>query len=157
MHALRIWFPRILIILLLLVLAASLYYPVATRFTGDTHPALFGYRPAIILTGSMEPSLRRGDLVVFKEEPAYREGAVVLYQDGRQLVTHRVVASGPDWLMTRGDANNTVDAPVSCDRVLGAMVLRLQNAGRLAWFVRSPAGLALSVVALLVVFRRGRP
>ena len=160
MHAIRHWLSRILISFLLLILLINLYFPITTRLTGKPHPALGGFRHAIILTGSMEPAIQAGDLVLFKSKTTYIAGEVILYEDGRHLVTHRITKIFSDHAITQGDANNTPDAPIPLDRVLGSMIFRLPKLGRIAWFFKSPAGLAVLGLLLIAVCsgqpRRGK-
>jgi signal peptidase I len=84
--------------------------------------------------GSMEPALRRGDLVVVGPPPAtVRPGMVLELAVGTRVVTHRVVAVNPDGsLVTRGDANAVSDIwrdqPV---RILGEYLGTVPWLGRL--------------------------
>ena len=79
-------------------------------------PLAFDARPLTVLSGSMEPTLQTGDVVVAKRvEPGdVRIGDVVTYRSptGR-LVTHRVRAlhqTGERFVfVTKGDANNSTE------------------------------------------------
>ncbi len=93
-------------------------------------PRLGGATPYTILTGSMEPGLPPGTLVVVKPvQPAkIAIGTVITYQldSGRPtVVTHRIVRVGIDGtgqriFSTQGDANNAPDAkPVRPVQVRG--------------------------------------
>lgn len=77
------------------------------------------YQTSTMLTGSMEPLLSPGDVLVLTPEPAadLEPGDVVAFNapvEGRPVVTHRVVSvdrSGPRPVMTtKGDANAGRDA-----------------------------------------------
>ena len=79
-------------------------------------PLAFDARPLTVLSGSMEPTLQTGDVVVAKRvEPRdVRIGDVVTYRSPtRRLVTHRVRAlhqSGERFVfVTKGDANNSTE------------------------------------------------
>ncbi|WP_193605266.1 signal peptidase I [Nocardioides dongkuii] len=98
----------LLIIALLLVLAATVLVP---RVAGAT--------PYTVLTGSMEPNLPPGTLIVTQQVPVedIEIGEVVTFQieSGKpQVVTHRVIAtrqgeSGRPEFLTQGDANPIPD------------------------------------------------
>ncbi|WP_182526644.1 signal peptidase I [Nocardioides dongkuii] len=98
----------LLIIALLLVLAATVLVP---RVAGAT--------PYTVLTGSMEPNLPPGTLIVTEQVPAQdiEIGEVVTFQieSGKpQVVTHRVIATRQDRdgrpeFLTQGDANPIPD------------------------------------------------
>lgn len=82
-------------------------------------PRLAGATPYTILTGSMEPDMPPGTIVIVKPLPfeQIRQGDVVTYQleSGKPMVvTHRVVGidvvDGETRLVTQGDANDAPDA-----------------------------------------------
>jgi signal peptidase len=83
-------------------------------------PRIAGATPYVVLTGSMQPRMPPGTLVVVRPvKPAdIGIGSVVTYQlkSGKPaVVTHRVVAMGFDGkgrrlFHTQGDANNAPDA-----------------------------------------------
>lgn len=78
-------------------------------------PHVLGYRTTTMLTGSMSPHIRPGDVEVLTEEPISRlqVGDVISYHipvDDHRVVSHRVVgvvhqADGTTSVQTKGDAN----------------------------------------------------
>lgn len=98
----------VLILGLLAVLTVAVLVP---RVTGAT--------PFTVLTGSMQPGLPPGTLIVTRPTPAedIKIGEVVTFQieSGKpQVVTHRVIAvrpgqDGSPEFLTQGDANRTPD------------------------------------------------
>jgi len=91
----------------------------------------------VVMSGSMEPALRKGDLVVVsrrtKVEP--EAGKVIVYRaSGERLVIHRVVGSRQVGeviqIEARGDASKRVDCElVEYGRVVGEMVYRVPGLG----------------------------
>jgi signal peptidase len=123
-------------------------------------PLVIGQRPLTVLSGSMEPALATGDVVVVDRiEPRdAAPGDVVTYRDpGGRLVTHRVRAVRPDGagyeFITRGDANNAGERwTLRPDGELSRAVFRVPHAGRLLAVTSSPAGrLVLVVIPLLLL------
>ena len=151
MSTVRIWSFRMIISLLVLFLLFNLYFPMARRMTGKPFPSLGGVRQALVLTGSMAPTVMAGDLILFREQILYQTGDIVTYLDGARLVTHRIVTVQPDHMITQGDANNVADNPISHSQILGKMIFRLPRIGALAWFLKTPAGMA-SVLVLMLIF-----
>jgi len=98
-------------LLLLLGLAMFLFLAVG--------PHVLGYRNATMLTGSMEPGISPGDVIVSVERPASEVvvGDVITYHipvEDHRVETHRVVevlhgAEGAVAVRTQGDANEGVD------------------------------------------------
>ena len=86
-------------------------------------PSIFGYRPLVVLTGSMEPTYKVGSIIYYKqaEKSEIKTGDAITFKlnDG-SYVSHRVVGILGDNYITKGDANNTQDAnPVAYSSVVG--------------------------------------
>lgn len=81
---------------------------------------------AVVSTGSMEPSIRRGDMVVWVSG-SYGRGDPVLYCLTQSFcIVHRYIADCPsnNCILTKGDANPAPDPfPVSRSMVKGVVVL----------------------------------
>jgi signal peptidase I len=129
-----------------------------------TAPTLLGMESFVVLSGSMEPALRVGDLaVVAPTKPdALVPGDVVTYRPSQQptlVVTHRLVSIGFDEqgrfsFTTKGDANNVVDqVAVNAEAVLGKVVYSIPKLGYLVEFAKQPQGriLLIAIPGLLLV------
>lgn len=137
---------------LCLALACGLWQVAARMLFHQELPDVLGYAPLAVVSGSMEPAISVGDLVVVHREGAYQAGDVIAFQDGGALTTHRIVAEGPEGFVTKGDANNAQDArPVAAEQVAGRVVLAIPFAGSAALFLRTPPGLALFAALGLVL------
>lgn len=102
-------------------------------------PMLVGWQPKVVLTGSMMPVIRPGDVALIGPGDAHGKGLppnrIVLIEDATRdsgTYLHRVVRYEADGrLVTKGDANPTEDHPaVDPDRVLGQMRLLVPVVGR---------------------------
>ena len=124
-------------------------------------PTLVGWTSTTTVTGSMEPRVRVGDVVVSKPVPSseLRVGQVLLADDpdheGR-LRFHRFAEPGEtDHLVTKGDANPEVDSsPVHVDAVHGIGTLRVPWIGLPVTWARdgdvARLGLLVASVAVLL-------
>ena len=90
----------------------------AGLFLSVSVPYLFGERSLTVLSGSMEPQLHVGDVVVVDQVPPLdvRVGDIVTFrdpEDASRLITHRVReidVNGSDVaFVTKGDANTSVE------------------------------------------------
>ena len=73
-------------------------------------PGLFGIRPYVVYSGSMEPEIPTGAVVFTKEgEFSPKKGDIITFHNGDTVVTHRVVKKEKDIFITKGDANKTED------------------------------------------------
>ncbi len=126
-------------------------------------PAALGWSPTTVMTGSMEPRIAPGDVVVSRPVPTdeLRPGRILLADDPDQpghLRMHRYVEDGPDGtLVTKGDANPQQDStPLARDAVHGVAFLRVPMLGLPVVWIREGAwdrvgALALGLVAVLAL------
>lgn len=121
------------------VLGVNIYLWNAKSLMGNTLPMPFGYGMAVVLSGSMEPTIMIDDLIVVAAREDYQENDIVVYQNGSMLVVHRIIELQPDTVITQGDANNTPDAPVRKEMIKGKVVGCIANAGGFARLLKSPA------------------
>ena len=106
-------------------------------------PILFGWHSYVIVTGSMEPGISAGDVVLASPDPMIGDsvGRVVSFVDPARpdyVLTHRVVSINEDGsLITKGDANPTPDSvPVPRASVTGLGRLLVQFVGLpVVWYL----------------------
>ena len=137
---------------LTLVLAAlllcNLYVLVAQRLLGLAHPTIFGCSTAVVISGSMEPTIKVNDLILIRAAERYTVGEIITYDDGTRLVTHRIVAVTEEGFLTQGDANNAQDSqPVAPQQILGKVILTVPHMGALIGMLQTPLGLTCLVFA----------
>ena len=137
-------------------------------------PPLIGWRSHVVLSGSMSPALRVGDIVVSQPTRVeqLRAGQVVVVDSpvrpGRTLV-HRLVRVDADGnLVTKGDANVADDSsPIKPSGLKGVGRLRVPYIGLVAVWAQErvlsrllPSLLILSALGALATagrVRRPRP
>ncbi len=69
---------------------------------------LFNYQPVAILSNSMNPTFKRGNVVIYKKEENIFPGDIIVFKYENQIIVHRVISIN-EYYVTKGDANNTVD------------------------------------------------
>lgn len=108
----------------------------------------------VVVSGSMEPTYRAGDVLVIRPVVGpILPGMVVSYQEDDKLITHRVMDVQGETLVTKGDNNLDVDPwQVRVSQVVGRPVLRIPLLGYLIQFIRTPLGWALFVIVPAVYF-----
>ena len=96
-----------------------------------------GYRPVAVISGSMEPAISVGDLVLYQPNDldGIAQGAIVVFDDPVNeggTIIHRVVDIDPDTgsLQTQGDANGDPDSVlVTEDDIRGVGRILIPYAG----------------------------
>ncbi|MDD2234717.1 MAG: signal peptidase I [Desulfitobacteriaceae bacterium] len=126
----------------------------------DKVPDFLGYKPFIVLSGSMEPTILTGDLVLTREiaaETITKDDIITFSTDKNTVVTHRVTEvvnqDGALSFLTKGDANIGSDASVvKPENLEGKYLGRVGGLGRFAMFLQTPIGMLIFVVTPLCLF-----
>lgn len=129
-----------LLVIVALLIGGNIYVLNASRLVGNTVPMPFGVGAAVVLSGSMEPELSVGDLLIISERESYEINDVVVYQDSGMAITHRIVFIADNEIITRGDANNTDDSPISREQIKGEVVLAIPFVGYAVNAIKTPIG-----------------
>jgi signal peptidase len=125
-------------------------------------PSLVGGRSLTVMSGSMEPALRVGDVVVnSRVSPAdVRVGDIVTFTDPEgtgKLITHRVrrvrLADGTAHVVTKGDNTNSVERwDVPATGSFGRVEYRIPLLGFLVFWLHGPlARIGLIVIPALLL------
>ena len=114
----------------------------------DKVPDFFGIKPFVVITGSMEPVISGGDLVMTKtiHPAAVRPNDIISYKSGNSIITHRVIEiieqNDEIVFITKGDANNSADeVSVKFAQVESIYLFRIKKLGNLAMFMQTPLGI----------------
>ena len=154
----------IMCIILIPILIVNCTLIIKSFINKDEVPSFGGVLPLIVLTDSMYPDIKSGDLIICKEiDPEEIEvGDVISFYDpagnGTAVVTHKVIdileEDGKRSFRTKGINNNTEDKlPVSADKVIAEYSgIRIPAAGNVAIFMQTTAGLIICVVVPIVLF-----
>jgi len=142
---------------LVLVLGTAGYLAFSARASEDGMPTVAGHKVLAVVSGSMEPAIRTGDMIVVKPvaDPLQEvnEGTVITYWSTDRenlLITHRVkktvlVDGHPMGYVTQGDANERPDqALIAPEQVVGVYRSRVPYFGYVTAFLLK----ALGIVAL---------
>lgn len=117
-------------------------------------PKVFGYSFINILSGSMEPTISAGDLVICKEQDSYNVNDPVLFEEQGFLVLHRIVDIDEDGdFITKGDANNVNDkAEIQPENVYGKMTGVLHGWGSTLSYLSSRMGAFWTILVSLFIY-----
>lgn len=132
------------------VLGINIYSWNARSLTGNVLPMPFGYGGAVVLSGSMEPTIHIDELIIVKAEDSYEVDDVVVFQSGRSLVVHRLVAFDGENVITQGDANNVTDDPVPAAQIKGRVIAHIPNVGKLVRLLKTPVATFVLIAAAVM-------
>lgn len=143
---------------LLLAIAAAGTLAFTARRSPDGIPTVLGHKVLAVVSGSMEPAIHTGDVIIVKPmapDQEVRDGDIVTYRVHEKpdmLVTHRVVGTvkvngEPVAYVTKGDANPDKDlATIGRDQIVGTYRWRILYFGYISAFLRKPIGIVLVVI-----------
>ena len=110
----------------------------------------FGYGAAVVLSGSMEPEMSKGDLIIVSKSDSYVLNNVVVFQDGNTLVVHRIIAIDGDTITTQGDANTVADNPIDKTVIKGEVIACIPWIGEIVNLIKTPIG-TIGIIALAIL------
>lgn len=156
-------FKKILSIIALIVLIPILFVSgvilINSYTQPDKVPSFFGWKPFIVLSGSMETQISVGDVVVVKEIDTdnLKKGDIIAFRDNDIVITHRIddiiTENNETKYITKGDNNNTQDEGyVLPNQIEGIFKFKVSRLGNLAMFIQTPVGMivCLSIPVLLL-------
>lgn len=149
-----LFWRRLLLVVAGLVLGVNIYHWNAKALAGNVFPMPFGWGAAVVMSGSMEPTLSVNDFILVREADEYAVGDIVVYQSGNSLVIHRIVDIQDETITLRGDANNAEDEPIPAIYIKGRLVMALPWVGGLMRIVKSLPGTVVLLGAAILLMER---
>lgn len=142
----------------------ALVVALALFFVATLLPIPGNFQIKIVQSGSMEPTIPTGAVVIVKPMDRYQVDDVITFGDeGETPTTHRIVSeridSGRYLFTTQGDANEDPDiTEIGNKDIIGKVVMHLPFLGYILDAVKQPLGFIFLVgipVGLLVVSEVG--
>ncbi len=74
-------------------------------------PIIFGWKPLVVISGSMEPTLKVGGLLYYKKCDLndFKKDDILVFRSSKHIVSHRIVEKKEFGFITKGDANKKID------------------------------------------------
>ena len=135
----------ILLIIIAIIATVFLVFYRPVSLLGDTL-----YEP--VYTGSMEPAIPVGSVVVIKpvDTETLNIGDIICFrlsESATTTVTHRIINITNEGFTTKGDANEDSDQwIVKKENVIGKAIFTIPYVGYLGYFVRTPIGFILLII-----------
>lgn len=154
------WLVILACIILSIALLMNLFIIVQSKTDKDKVPNVFGYKPFIVLSGSMEGKIHKGDLIITKmvDPTTLKVNDIIAFRDVENTVTtHRIIDivenNGKTQFITKGDNNSTQDRNlVSLNDVEGIYIGRLAGFGSIMNSLAQPTTIMALVLLITVIF-----
>ncbi len=157
------WIVIIACVILIPILVINLSIMFQAKTNEDVVPSIFGYKPFMVLSGSMETEIRKGDLIITKivDPSALQVDDVIAFRDAAGTVTtHRiidiVVKDGQTYFITKGDNNSSQDRNlVELKDVEGIYIGRIPGIGSIMKKLSEPMTIVLIAFIITIGFGIG--
>lgn len=157
------WIVLFICIILGIILISNLFIIFQSKTNKDKVPSVFGYKPFIVLSGSMEGQIHKGDLIITKEiDPtALKINDIIAFRDAENTVTtHRIIDivedNGATKFITKGDNNSTQDRKlVSLNEVEGIYITRIPGFGSIMNSLAQPTTILTISLIITILFVMG--
>lgn len=154
----KILYYVLFLVIVLPFLIFNLTLIIKSKLYPDKIADFMGYKPFIVMSGSMETTINIGDLVIVKKvnSSSIHTGDIIAFKNGNIVISHRVKEvindSGTYKFKTKGDNNNvTDDFIVNSDAIEGIFVNKIPGLGSILLFLGKPIGLLMVILVIIIV------
>ncbi|MDD3187243.1 MAG: signal peptidase I [Bacilli bacterium] len=142
---------NVLIFLFAIILVITIYTSFQTKVLKNDYNNFFGYSLFEVQTGSMSPTIEAGDWIIVKITNNVKLDDIVTYKLGNDFVTHRVIEGYSDTFVTKGDANNAKDDPITKSQIVGRVTKILSSFGIFRKTLFNPGVLITLILTLFTI------
>lgn len=154
----KILYYVLFLVIILPFLIFNLTLIIKSKLYPDKIADFMGYKPFIVMSGSMETTINIGDLVIVKKvnSSSIHAGDIIAFKNGNIVISHRVKEvindSGTYKFKTKGDNNNVADDfIVNSDAIEGIFVNKIPGLGSILLFLGKPIGLLMVILVIIIV------
>lgn len=154
------WLIIVASIILIPILIMNLTIMYQAKTNEDVVPSVFGYKPFIVLSGSMETEIHVGDLILTKEvnpENLKLEDVIAFRDAEGTVTTHRIIdiveKENVTYFVTKGDNNDSQDKNlVEFKDVEGLYIGRIPGVGSLLNSLSQPTTIIIVILGVTIIF-----
>ena len=154
----KILYYILFLVIVLPFLIFNLTLIIKSKLYPDKIADFMGYKPFIVMSGSMETTINIGDLVIVKKVNSnnIHTGDIIAFKNGNIVISHRVKEvindSGIYKFKTKGDNNNVADDfIVNSDAIEGIFVNKIPGLGSILLFLGKPIGLLMVILVIIII------
>lgn len=154
----KILYYILFLVIVLPFLIFNLTLIIKSKLYPDKIADFMGYKPFIVMSGSMETTINIGDLVIVKKvnSSSIHTGDIIAFKNGNIVISHRVKEvindSGIYKFKTKGDNNNVADDfIVNSDAIEGIFVNKIPGLGSILLFLGKPIGLLMVILVIIII------
>ena len=152
----------ILYIILIPIIIFNFTLIIKSFINPNQTPDFFGYKSFVIMSGSMEPTIKKGDAILVKEVPEneIRLNDIISFtittNQNKTNVTHRVIGiaeeNGKRKYTTKGDNNNTEDRErITYEQIDGKYQFKMSQFGVVINLLKSKITLTILILIIILI------
>lgn len=126
-------------------------------FNPNEIPDFLGFKSFVIVSESMEPTIRKGDAIFVKKvsQEELKVNDIISFQDGDSVNTHRIIGitqdNGQTQYTTKGDNNKKEDKEkVIYERIEGKYEFKINGFGKVIKLLKNKVTLIVLLIALVL-------
>lgn len=118
------------------------------------------FRTYTVVSGSMEPAIHPGDLIVIIKSNNFKEDDIITFKNSNQVITHRIEEVIDDGFITKGDNNNFIDSDIVREiDIIGKVILTIPKFGIVTYFLSERWVISAELILLgfiIILNNRGK-
>ena len=134
------------------ILCLILIFFILLNIFSMNNKSLFGFRIYRVISGSMQPALQIGAVIIVKKSNNYYERDIITYSNGLTTITHRIIAINNDEVITKGDANEVDDKPINKEQIVGKFFFRISNFSLFSMILSKNVIYLIMIFLLVLIF-----
>ena len=138
---------KIINIIYIVIVAFVLLVNICSMF----NVSFLGFRLFRVASGSMEPTINLNALIIIHNQKDYQKGDIITYKDSSSYTTHRIVDISDDLVITKGDANDIKDVPISKDLIIGKVIYTINLSDKIVYLFNRYIVWVILLLALILI------
>lgn len=149
---------RLIYLIIISIVLYDMFFIIYTLLNKNETPSFFGYKTFSIISGSMEPSINVGDLIIVQknEDMKYIVNDIVTFKRDDDIVTHRIIKIRDDndklYYITKGDNNEVTDEKIEAEKIEGRVVYQIPYMGNVVLFLKNKIVFGVFLIGLILSF-----
>ncbi len=143
----------VLFSILTLIMLFNIYQYLCLNVFHQKLATINGYAILEVISGSMEPTIHIGDLIIIDtKEKNIEENDIITFLDvNGSFVTHRVISLTEDEMITKGDNNNAQDPVTKKENLVGKYLFKLTGVGIIFSSLKSPFVMTMILIIGILI------
>ena len=121
----------------------------------DETPSFFGIKTYAVISGSMQPELKIGDVIVVKHvsNNELNVGDIISFRKDDSIITHRISEKSINGYTTKGDFNNVEDSgKVKYEDIEGKVIFKIPYIGKIVFAIKNKIFIIITVIMVFLIY-----